>query len=979
MKTHNRFLPALFALVLVIALAFISACAAEKFTVTFDSAGGSEVASVEVEKGSAISEPEKPVYNGYEFDGWYLDGEKYDFSSPVNGNITLTAKWTELFTVTFNSAGGSSVKSQTIRDGGTASAPQDPTYGNNRFEGWYLGDALYNFSSPVTSDITLVAHWTEIFMITFDSAEGTSVAAQKIEKGQTAVLPEEPIRSGFRFDGWTLDGQTYDFATPVTEDITLTAKWVKTYTVTIDKADGSQATVSTVDEGTIVSQPAEPDRDGYAFEGWTVNGQPYDFSAPVSSDITIVAEWKELFDVTFDSAGGTLVNAQSVKDGDKAMRPADPERAGYRFAGWNDADGAYNFDAPVTKDITLTAQWTEIDEMLVGITIDTDLVKKEYVIGDAFNSEGIEITAVFRDKQSGSESSQEVQLSDENVTVDFEEFNAAQAGTYTIYVGYTFDKITRWASYEVTVTSVISGVHGIELSKTKVEYDIAIGGAPEIINIDDLTVNAVEPDGTLGEVITEGISYKYFLEGKEIAPEEMTNANVRTFQIWAYVDYKEGNEVYTMSDFVLVTVVGDEIYEMSLSSGTTTQAQGYTQTMTADWKLNATFSLTGAKEIDLSAATVGTQAGQYTVTGISTAVAGGGTAVVTYYYALGEEVASFSCSVPYTITEATAAGQFNVILDVNAGAADQAELPEATHVITAVANGDVIVENMVVSNGLSGVNSENKAGANGEGKLYGRVQFGTAKGLTLYMAGPATITLYARYGSSGGGSSTFQLKDTIGNVIAESEAISNGSAYQTVTVSVPYAGVYNLFASNGSLNTFRIEIDGDILPAQAVVDANALTAEDVAEYTAEKALGDTFTIVAASGASVKIEDKSAEPATIGGIEFTKDINLGGSKKGSGNARSIKFTVTEEMLAGGNVYLTVYANHGGGAGTVRTLGAYADGQSGNGKFLYSAGIDGAGTVATMIIDAAGTYYLGSANSGIVLYKLVLSYQTAQGEV
>lgn len=967
------------ALIVVIVLAFVSACAAEKFTVTFDSAGGSAVASVEVEKGSAVSEPEEPTYGGYEFDGWYLDGEKYDFSSPVNGNITLTAKWTKLFTVTFDSAGGSSVKSQTVREGERAVAPQQPTYGINVFEGWYLGNTLYNFSTPVTANITLVAHWTEKVTITFDAEEGSAVPQQTIEKGQSAQLPEQPDRSGYRFDCWLLEGQPYDFSTPVTTNITLTAKWVKVYTVTVDKADGSAPATYTVDEGEAVGQLAKPDRPGYSFEGWTVNGQAYDVNTPVNADITIVAAWKQLFTVTFDSAGGTDVAAQTVKDGEKATLPEEPHRAGYRFAGWNDASGAYNFDTPVTSNITLTAQWTEIEEMLVGLNIGTSSVKKEYVIGDAFTSDGITVNAVFRDKQSGSESSQEVLSDDPALTIDDSGFNSAQTGTYTIYVGYTFDDITRWASYEVTVTSVISGVHGIELSKTKVEYDVAVGTQPEVINIDDLTVNAVETDGTLGEVITEGITYKYFFEGNEIAPEEMTNANVRTFQIWAYVDYTAGSETYTMSDFVLVTVVGDEIYEMSLASGTTSQPQGYTQTMTADWKFSATYTLTGAHEIDLSAATVGTQPGQYTVTGINTAVAGGGTAIVTYYYALGEETVSFSCEVNYTITEATQAAQFGAIIDISAGTADQAELPAATHVITAVANGDTMVENMVVSNGISGVNSENKAGANGEGKLYGRVQFGTTKGLTLYMAGPATITLYARYGSSGGGSSYFVLQDTAYNVVAQSAEISNGSAYQIVTVEVPYAGVYTLFASSGSLNTFRIEIAGNIIPAQAIVNANDFAAEDIAEYTAEKALGDTFTIVAASGASVKIEDKSAEPATVGGIEFTKNINLGGSKKGSGNARSIKFTVTEEMLAGGKVYLTVYANHGGGAGTIRTLGAYADGQSGSGKFVYSMPVDGAGTVGTMVIDAAGTYYLGSAGSGIVLYKLVLSYQTAQGEV
>ena len=61
--------------------------------------------------------------------------------------------------------------------------------------------------------------------VTFDSDGGSEVEAQTVEDGQTATEPVDPTKEGFVFSGWLLDGEEYDFSTPVTADITLTAFW----------------------------------------------------------------------------------------------------------------------------------------------------------------------------------------------------------------------------------------------------------------------------------------------------------------------------------------------------------------------------------------------------------------------------------------------------------------------------------------------------------------------------------------------------------------------------------------------------------------------------------------------------------------------------------------------------------------------------------------------------------------------------------
>lgn len=65
------------------------------------------------------------------------------------------------------------------------------------------------------------------------------------------------------------------------------------------------------------------------------------------------------YDVIFDSKAGTSIQAQRVKKGEKATKPEDPILMGYTFLGWYLDDSLYDFETPITKDITLTGKWEE--------------------------------------------------------------------------------------------------------------------------------------------------------------------------------------------------------------------------------------------------------------------------------------------------------------------------------------------------------------------------------------------------------------------------------------------------------------------------------------------------------------------------------------------------------------------------------------------------------------------------------------------
>ena len=130
-----------------------------RYTVTFDSDGGSAVASQRVMNGSAISRPANPAKNGFVFVEWQSKGIAYNFSTPVKENLTLVAVWRAVYTVTFDSDGGSAVEAQTVEEGQTATEPTEPTKDGATFAEWQLEGTTYNFTEPVTANITLIAAW----------------------------------------------------------------------------------------------------------------------------------------------------------------------------------------------------------------------------------------------------------------------------------------------------------------------------------------------------------------------------------------------------------------------------------------------------------------------------------------------------------------------------------------------------------------------------------------------------------------------------------------------------------------------------------------------------------------------------------------------------------------------------------------------------------------------------------------------------
>ena len=186
-----------------------------RYTITFDTAGGSEIAPITQNYGTNITAPATPTRKGYTFKGW---DKEIPETMPAE-NITVKAQWEiNQYAITFDTNGGSEIAPITQDYGTAITAPADPTREGYTFIGW---DRDIPEIMPA-ENITVTAQW-EInrYTITFDTAGGSDIAPITQDYGTNITAPADPTREGYTFIGW-------DKAIPTTmpaENITVTAQW----------------------------------------------------------------------------------------------------------------------------------------------------------------------------------------------------------------------------------------------------------------------------------------------------------------------------------------------------------------------------------------------------------------------------------------------------------------------------------------------------------------------------------------------------------------------------------------------------------------------------------------------------------------------------------------------------------------------------------------------------------------------------------
>ena len=329
---------------------------APTYTVTLHANGGTIADGKDVTGytyGVGATLPTDVTRTGYTFKGWY-DNENLT-GSPVTaisntetGNKEYWAKWEiNQYTITFDTAGGSTVASITQDYGTPITAPADPTREGYTFIGW---DKAIPTTMPA-ENMTITAKWkVNQYTITFDSNGGSEIAPITQDYGTVIAAPANPTREGYTFIGW-------DKAIPSTmpaEKMIITAKWkVNQYTITFDSNGGSEIAPITQDYGTVIAAPANPTREGYTFIGWD-KAIP---STMPAEKMIITAKWAvNQYTITFDTAGGSAVASITQDYGTAITAPADPTREGYTFIGW---DKAIPTTMPA-ENMIITAKWRDI-------------------------------------------------------------------------------------------------------------------------------------------------------------------------------------------------------------------------------------------------------------------------------------------------------------------------------------------------------------------------------------------------------------------------------------------------------------------------------------------------------------------------------------------------------------------------------------------------------------------------------------------
>ena len=189
-----------------------------QYTITFDTNGGSEIASITQDYGTEITAPDNPTRKGYTFKGW---DKEIPETMPAD-NITVKAQWEiNQYTITFDTNGGSEIAPITQDYGTEITAPDKPTRKGYTFKGW---DKEIPETMPA-ENITVKAQW-EInqYTITFDTNGGSEIAPITQDYGTEITAPDNPTRKGYTFKGW-------DKEIPETmpaENITITARWKDT-------------------------------------------------------------------------------------------------------------------------------------------------------------------------------------------------------------------------------------------------------------------------------------------------------------------------------------------------------------------------------------------------------------------------------------------------------------------------------------------------------------------------------------------------------------------------------------------------------------------------------------------------------------------------------------------------------------------------------------------------------------------------------
>lgn len=541
----------------------------EGYKVTFNAGEGVKAENMPDEQivnyGKTATEPTKvPTRTGYTFEGW-----AFDFTSPIYNDTVITAKWTlNTYTITYDPNGGVFVdganatrtisygseygklidETQISRDGakliGWTTVKDDATTLVKAQDKYLVEDdttlyALWEITGVTVTYVTNGGKVAELDDKVVTDSKGKDISNEKLPYGTKVNDVRKAVKDGLKFEGWYLDEdltEAYDNA-PLTGSITLYAKYYAEVTFQIYENDNYAAVIGTktvnVDEFDTVELPTAKDLgvalgDKDEFLGWYTVDEFAKVQAgqtavtvenvTATAEVTYCAKVLRHYTVTFNTNGGTDVDAQDVAYKGLATVPEEPTKIGHVFAGWY-ADETlateFDFTTPITADTTVYAKWNK-----AIVTITFNLVK-DWMVGGGTN-ETVPINIYYGD------------------------VIPADAVPDTAVPGYTFDGwYLNGEPFDVATTTVTENITldaAWHLNQFNAEIDgeytyTGTGITPEIKVTDSTTKEAVDLTANPVDVTYEAVSENAKLDAAGL-PVNAGTYKVTVSQKWAYPTYE---------------------------------------------------------------------------------------------------------------------------------------------------------------------------------------------------------------------------------------------------------------------------------------------------------------------------------------------------------------------------------------------------------------------------------------------------------
>lgn len=279
----------------------LTGCTEKTYTITFNTDGGTAMDSIKLTEGTTIPNIEKPTKEGYLFVNWLKDGLEYDLTEPVTENITLTASWIETpdiydyYTVTF--VVGEKIDKFVVKENETIKPIDPPKKENHTFIGWFVGEEKFDFNTKITKNISLVAKYeTNTVTVTYELEGGLGLAFETVKRHSTLTIPMEPIKLGYKFVKWTLNGKEFSFDTKITEDITLKAVWqlIEYVNISFDTDGGNKIDNQIIEKYSKINNLPVPEKEGYIFKEWQLNNETFNTNTTIENDIVLKAIYEPL-------------------------------------------------------------------------------------------------------------------------------------------------------------------------------------------------------------------------------------------------------------------------------------------------------------------------------------------------------------------------------------------------------------------------------------------------------------------------------------------------------------------------------------------------------------------------------------------------------------------------------------------------------------------------------------------------------------